>query len=263
MSLYSAGLKSQKTRVRVGDSPRGNVEPFTYPPKNTHDALMAQKAYLMSKNGYAFTDKSFKDLPFTNIGDAWQIWRFWDELAPKDNRTNAMKNSLLRAKAPIVKSASAYLGIPYAVQPSLDTRTKAQKDNDNVRIANLLGMKDAIIRMSPENTKEFWKGLYFFESAFRNQSPSPDKLGMAWDALVEATDELPGRVRDFGKFVADTVVRPIADAAGTGVGAFFDGLFGGLKTPIGIAGMAITGYLGYNYFKNRKGPAVVINRKKG
>lgn len=264
MSLYQAGLKSAtKTQSKVGDATKPSVEPFAYPPKNTHDALMMQKAYLFEKNGYMTTFRDVKDVPITNISDAWYILKFWERLSPPEaDRPTSLKNAIHRSLLAINKTAAAYLKIPFNVPPDDDKRTFEEKRDDILRIAKLSAMTDTIVQMNADNAHVFWLGVHRIENELKNlPTKSQDSY---WEAAqwiaVEAWNDLPEVMNRAGRWVADVIAKPIATAAGAGLGAFFNGMFEGLKTPVGIAGAGIAGYLGYQYFKNKKAPTFVINR---
>jgi hypothetical protein len=260
MSLYSEGLKtSPKSRVGAEGAPPISKEPFEFPPKNSHHALLMQKAYCFTRNGYMKTFRDIRDTPYTNLYDGATILKYWHALAP-ENKPTALKKAFDHSRTALHRAAAAYLGIPFEV---LDTpsKTPGEMSEDFQRIINLLTLKDAIIRMNERNTYEFWKGIYRIDHELRNLPPDVSGWDIAWQSVSEAWDELPDTLNRWGKFAADTLIKPVAGAAGTGLGAFFNGLFQGLKSPVGIIGAGIVGYVGYNYFKSRKAPIFVINKK--
>lgn len=265
MSLYSQGLKASQSQLksRVGDeapgAPPKSRAPFEFPPKNSHDALLMQKAYCFERNGFMKTFRDIRDTPYTNLYDGATILKYWHALAP-ENKPTSLKNAFTHSQTALHRAAAAYLGIPFEVL-SAQPRTPGQISDEFNRIINVLSIKDALIRMNERNTYEFWKGIYKVENELKNLPPNISQWDIAADAISEAWDEVPQTLSRAGKWLGETLVKPVADAAGTGLGAFFNGLFTGLKSPVGIAGAAIVGYVGFQYMKNRKAPIFVINKK--
>lgn len=265
MSLYKAGL-NQPTTSRIGDDTGkpSTQQAFSYPPKNMLDALLMQKEYLFQKNGYMATFRDLRDLPFTNIDDAFIIMKFWTDLLPKDSekQTTRLKNALKASHKAVNRSAANYLSLPFDISPSLEKRTKEQIASDDSKIQSLVTKPDTIIRMNRQNAYDFWKGIYVVRIELDNLPPDGDSLWGATQWIASnAWHNLPEAMNNVGKWVADVIVKPIASATGEGLGGFFNGIFNGLKTPVGIAGAGLVTYLGYNYFKNKKGPTFVINKR--
>jgi hypothetical protein len=265
MSLYQAGLKQKPMTSRIGDIGRpGTQQAFSYPPKNLLDALLMQKEYLFQKNGYMATFSDLRDIPYTNIDDAFTIIKFWTDLLPKDSekQTTALKNALKKSHRAMNRSAANYLSIPFDVAPSMEKRTKEQIALNDKQIQALVTAPDTIIRMNKVNTHEFWQGIYRVRLELDNLPPDSDSLWQATQWIgANAWHNLPEAMNNIGKWAADVVIGPIASATGKGLGSFFNGIFEGLKTPVGVAGGLLVGYLGYQYFKNKKGPTIVFNKR--
>lgn len=250
-------IKGRQAIVKFGDAGAEAMKEhlaFKFPPKSLLDVYLAQKFFYEEKNGIQFMSPSVKAVPVLFFHDAEMVFNYWEKIVKKfANKGTSVKKPLERMRENIyVTSMVRLLGV-------------ANFTPESVKLFYLSPLSRSKNLDERENEK-FWNDIGKIANDLDNKKVQ-DGWGDAWDALVEAGEELPGRLkkvanaaRDVGVVLVDTVAKPsnsVASALGDIIGNFFSGIAKGVSSPIGAVltvGAGIYVWKKWPQWSRRSGP---------
>jgi len=286
MSLYSVGAEEVETKVPQPTKQEQEKITFHYPPNNFNDALKAQKWFFIERNGAAFRSPSFGIIPKMSFDDAFRLWSlYWLPavnaaygITPEhmiDTVTDIVSGSLKESKrttasitvinnilfGDVIDTQLGFGHITTMPGGGLAQRNKAIKNFYKNRV-------DSKTRFLTDFYNEkFWKSLGLIAmDMVTSKFKSKGRFEFAIESILEAGEELPGRLKKVGDFAIEVTVdttKKVAEGGakifGGAIGAFFAEMFSKFKTPIVIVGTGLLGYGTYKIIKSRSDRGKSLN----
>jgi hypothetical protein len=251
--------------AKLGDEGDKMVEEhlaFRFPPESFLHTYLAQKFFYNEKNGIQFRSSFEKDVPNMSFHDAERLLLYWEKIVKKFSGSHtSVKNYLARMKELLYVTAMV----------RLMGATEVKGDAVKLFFASPLSRSKFV---DERENERLWNNVGKIANDLDNKNiPNiSNDLSNAWDALVEAGEELPGRLkkvanaaRDAGSVLVDTISKPsvsLAKSLGDILGNFFGGIAKGVGTPIGAVIAVGAGYIVWKKWPRKSSNVKQIKGKK-